>query len=69
MGNYTDALGYIKDQRHANGETNADFEAGKCRLIMFARNDFENMVSKSFNYPKGLNGINIVPIIFKYIRN
>jgi uncharacterized glyoxalase superfamily protein PhnB len=39
-----------------NGDKNASFEAGNCRLIMFGRNDFENMVSKSFNYPKGLNG-------------
>ncbi|AEF84295.1 glyoxalase family protein [Treponema primitia ZAS-2] len=39
-----------------NGEPNADLEAGNCRLIMFGRNDFENMVSKSFVYPRGLNG-------------
>jgi catechol 2,3-dioxygenase-like lactoylglutathione lyase family enzyme len=39
-----------------NGEPNANFEAGKCRLLMFGRPDFEKMVSKSFNYPKGLNG-------------
>jgi len=39
-----------------NGEPYAEFEAGNCRLIMYGRNDFEKMVSKRFNYPKGLNG-------------
>jgi uncharacterized glyoxalase superfamily protein PhnB len=39
-----------------NGEPNADFDAGKCRLIMFGRNDFSKIISKSFDYPKGLNG-------------
>jgi hypothetical protein len=29
-----------------NGEPYADFDAGKCRLIMYGRNDFEKMVSK-----------------------
>jgi len=50
---YRDVIGLSTNW---NGEPNADFEAGKCRLIMFGRNDFENMISKSFNYPKGLNG-------------
>ncbi|WP_010253886.1 VOC family protein [Treponema primitia] len=50
---YRDVIGL---KTNWNGEPNADFEAGKCRLIMFGRNDFENMVSKQFNYPKGLNG-------------
>ena len=39
-----------------NGEQNADLKAGKCRLIMYGRDDFEKMVSKTFNYPKTLNG-------------
>ena len=41
-----------------NGEPNADLypEFGTCRIIMYGRNDFEKMVSKEFNYPKGLNG-------------
>ena len=50
---YRDVIGLSTNW---NGEPNADFDARKCRLIMFGRNDFENMVSKSFNYPKGLNG-------------
>ena len=50
---YRDIIGL---KTNWNGEPNADFESGKCRLIMFSRNDFENIVSKSFNYPNGLNG-------------
>jgi catechol 2,3-dioxygenase-like lactoylglutathione lyase family enzyme len=42
--------GWKKDEPYAQ------FEAGKCRLIMYGRKDFEKMVSKTFNYPKGLNG-------------
>jgi uncharacterized glyoxalase superfamily protein PhnB len=50
---YRDIIGL---KTNWNGEPNADFEAGNCRLIMFGRNDFKNMISKEFNYPKGLNG-------------
>jgi len=50
---YRDIIGL---KTNWNGEKNADLEAGKCRLIMFGRTDFEKMVSKAFNYPKGLNG-------------
>jgi len=50
---YRDIIGL---KTNWNSELNADFEAGKCRLIMFSRNNFENMVSKSFNYSNGLNG-------------
>ncbi|MDR2709114.1 MAG: VOC family protein [Elusimicrobiota bacterium] len=50
---YRDIIGLETDW---NGEPNAEFKAGSCRLIMFGRKDFENMVSKKFNYPKGLNG-------------
>ena len=50
---YRDVIGL---QTNWNGEPNAELEAGKCRLIMYGRNDFEKMVSKSFDYPKGLNG-------------
>ena len=37
---YRDIIGL---KTNWNGEPNADFEAGKCRLIMFSRNDFKNM--------------------------
>ena len=50
---YRDIIGL---KTNWNGEPNADFDAGNCRLIMFGRSDFENMISKSFNYPKKLNG-------------
>jgi catechol 2,3-dioxygenase-like lactoylglutathione lyase family enzyme len=39
-----------------NGEANADFESGSCRLIMFGRNDFETMTAQKYSYPKGRNG-------------
>ena len=51
---YRDIIGLKSDWK--NGEPYAEFEAGKCRLIMYGRNDFEKMVSKKFIYPKGLNG-------------
>ena len=50
---YRDIIGL---KTNWNGEENAELEAGKCCLIMYSRNDFEKMVSKTFNYPKGLNG-------------
>ena len=50
---YRDIIGM---KTNWSGEPNADLEAGKCKLIMYSRNDFEKMVSKTFNYPKGLNG-------------
>jgi catechol 2,3-dioxygenase-like lactoylglutathione lyase family enzyme len=39
-----------------NGEPNADLKAGNCGLIMYGRSDFEKMVSRKFDYPKGYNG-------------
>jgi catechol 2,3-dioxygenase-like lactoylglutathione lyase family enzyme len=51
---YHDIIGLKTNWK--NGEPYADFEARKCRLIMYGRNDFEKMVSKTFDYPKGLNG-------------
>ncbi|MDR2246655.1 MAG: hypothetical protein LBE17_08350 [Treponema sp.] len=48
---YRDIIGF---KTNWNGDPNAEFEAGNCRLIMFGRNDFENMVSKRFDYPKEL---------------
>jgi catechol 2,3-dioxygenase-like lactoylglutathione lyase family enzyme len=59
---YRDIIGL---KTNWNGEPNADFSAGKCRLIMFGRNDFEKMVSKGFNYPKGLNGTMEIAFNFK----
>ena len=50
---YRDIIGL---KTNWNGEPNADFEAGNCRLIMFGRKDFETIIAKSFSYPKGLNG-------------
>jgi catechol 2,3-dioxygenase-like lactoylglutathione lyase family enzyme len=50
---YRDIIGL---KTNWNGDPNAEFEAGNCRLIMFGRNDFENMVSRQCDYPKGLNG-------------
>jgi uncharacterized glyoxalase superfamily protein PhnB len=50
---YRDIIGL---KTNWNGEPNAEFEAGGCRLIMFGRNDFEKMTSQEYNYPKGRNG-------------
>ena len=50
---YRDIIGF---EANWNGEENADLESGSCRLIMYGRNNFQKMVSKEFNYPKGLNG-------------
>jgi catechol 2,3-dioxygenase-like lactoylglutathione lyase family enzyme len=50
---YRDIIGL---KTNWNGDPNADFEAGNCRLIMFGRNDFEKMTSQKYNYPKGRNG-------------
>jgi catechol 2,3-dioxygenase-like lactoylglutathione lyase family enzyme len=50
---YRDIMGF---KTNWNGDPNADLEAGKTRLIMYGRSDFEKMVSKTFDYPKGLNG-------------
>jgi catechol 2,3-dioxygenase-like lactoylglutathione lyase family enzyme len=50
---YRDIIGFETDW---HGDQNAEFKAGNCRLIMFGRKDFKNMVSKEFNYQKGLNG-------------
>ena len=50
---YRDIIGF---KTNWNGEGNADLESDSCNLIMYGRKDFEKMVSKEFNYPKGLNG-------------
>lgn len=51
---YRDIIG-LKSKWKDN-EPYAELEAGNCRLIMYGRSDFEKMVSKQFNSPKGLNG-------------
>jgi catechol 2,3-dioxygenase-like lactoylglutathione lyase family enzyme len=50
---YRDIIGL---KTNWNGEPNADFESGNCRLIMFGRNDFEKMTAREYGYPKGHNG-------------
>jgi catechol 2,3-dioxygenase-like lactoylglutathione lyase family enzyme len=54
---YRDIVGF---KTNWNGETFTDFETGNCRLRMYGRKDFENMISKSFDYPKGLNGTMVI---------
>lgn len=50
---YRDVMGFETDW---NGATNVDMTHGDMRLIMYPREEFEKMVSKGFEYPKGLNG-------------
>jgi uncharacterized glyoxalase superfamily protein PhnB len=54
---YRDIIGF---KTNWNGEAFADFETGNCRLRMYGRKNFENMTSKSFDYPKGLNGTMLI---------
>jgi len=51
---YRDIIGLKAEWK--NNEPYAEFVTEKSRLIMYGRNDFEKMVSKTFDYPKGLNG-------------
>jgi len=51
---YRDVIGMHSDWD--GKEPNAELKADGFRLIMFARDDFEKMTSRSFGYPKGLNG-------------
>jgi catechol 2,3-dioxygenase-like lactoylglutathione lyase family enzyme len=51
---YRDVIGMQTDW---NGrEPNAEFKADGFRLIMYGRDDFEKMTSRSFSYPQGTNG-------------
>ena len=50
---YRDVLGMITDW---NGDANAELYSGEMRLIMFGRDDFENMTSRKYTYPTGQNG-------------
>ena len=63
---YRDIIGFKTEW---NGDKNADLESGSCRLIMYGRNDFEKMVSKEFNYPKGLNGTMEIGFNLKYCND
>jgi len=51
---YRDVIGMYTDW---NGkEPNAELTSNGFRLIMYGRADFEKMTSRSFAYPKGING-------------
>ncbi len=50
---YRDVVGL---KTNWNGDADAAFEAGGCRLIMYGRRDFENMTAQTYGYPKGRNG-------------
>jgi catechol 2,3-dioxygenase-like lactoylglutathione lyase family enzyme len=50
---YRDVMGMDTDW---NGSPNAEFFTDGTRLIMYGRNNFENMTSRQFSYPSGLNG-------------
>jgi catechol 2,3-dioxygenase-like lactoylglutathione lyase family enzyme len=50
---YRDIIGLKTNWK---GEQNASFEGGACRLIMFGRNDFEQMTAHRYSYPQGHNG-------------
>lgn len=50
---YRDVIGMETDW---NGAVNAELSSGGMRLIMFGRRDFEQMTSRQYTYPSGLNG-------------
>lgn len=51
---YQEVMGMQTDW---NGEPNAElFSPGGVRLILFSRNDFEAMTSRTYSYPQGVNG-------------
>ncbi|MDR2258987.1 MAG: VOC family protein [Treponema sp.] len=54
---YRDIIGFKTNWK---GEAFTDFETGNCRLRMYGRNNFENMISRSFDYPEGLNGTMVI---------
>jgi len=51
---YRDIVGLKTEWK--NGDLAADFEAGTSSFVMVGRSDFEKIISKSLNYPNGLNG-------------
>lgn len=50
---YRDVMGMDTDW---DASPNAELSSGDMRLIMFGRNDFEDMTSRTFSYPDGMNG-------------
>ena len=50
---YRDVMGMRTDW---NGAPNAELYSGSMRLIMYSRDDFEAMTSRSYAYPSGTNG-------------
>lgn len=50
---YRDVMGMKTDWA---GDTNGELYSDNARLIMFSRKNFEDMTSRSYTYPSGLNG-------------
>ena len=51
---YTKAFGFATDWDGV--QPNVEMTLGQMRIILFPRDAFEQMVSRQFNYPEGLNG-------------
>ena len=51
---YTKAFGFITSWDGV--QPNVEMFLGDCRIILFPRDAFEQMVSQKFQYPQGLNG-------------
>ncbi len=51
---YTKAFGFTTDWDGI--QPNVEMFLGDCRIILFPRDAFEQMVSQKFQYPQGLNG-------------
>lgn len=51
---YRDVVGMKSEWK--DNEPYAELFSGDMRLIMYSRDDFEKMISKTFTYPKELNG-------------
>lgn len=51
---YTKVFGFTTDWDGI--QPNVEMTLDGMRIILFPRSDFEQMVSKNFDYPKGING-------------
>ena len=51
---YTKAIGFTTSWDGV--QPNVEMFLGDCRIILFPRDAFEQMVSQKFQYPQGLNG-------------
>ena len=51
---YTKAFGFTTDWDGV--QPNVEMTLGQMRIILFPRDAFEQMVSRQFKYPEGLNG-------------